>query len=103
MKLLTWNIQWGCGTDGRVDLERIVRTARGVADFDVFCVQEVADNGSCKSQAGAQGFDIVVTRVFKDLASGAEIRRENFQTHYAAEPIIRCIPPAAPAAPTPGG
>jgi endonuclease/exonuclease/phosphatase family metal-dependent hydrolase len=44
MKLITWNIQWGCGTDGRVDLERIVRTARAMADFDVLCVQEVADN-----------------------------------------------------------
>jgi endonuclease/exonuclease/phosphatase family metal-dependent hydrolase len=44
MKLITWNIQWGCGIDGRVDLERIVRTARAMADFDVLCVQEVADN-----------------------------------------------------------
>ena len=44
MKLLTWNIQWGLGMDGRVDLARIVRTARAMADFDVFCVQEVADN-----------------------------------------------------------
>jgi len=44
VRLITWNIQWGCGIDGRVDLERIVRTARGIADFDVLCVQEVADN-----------------------------------------------------------
>jgi endonuclease/exonuclease/phosphatase family metal-dependent hydrolase len=44
LKLVTWNIQWGLGLDGRVDLERIVRTARGLADFDVLCVQEVADN-----------------------------------------------------------
>jgi endonuclease/exonuclease/phosphatase family metal-dependent hydrolase len=44
MKLLTWNIQWGLGMDGRVDLDRIVRSARAMADFDVFCVQEVADN-----------------------------------------------------------
>jgi endonuclease/exonuclease/phosphatase family metal-dependent hydrolase len=44
MKLITWNIQWGCGLDGRVDLRRIVRTARAMADFDVLCVQEVADN-----------------------------------------------------------
>ena len=28
MKLLTWNIQWGLGMDGRMDLTRIVRTAR---------------------------------------------------------------------------
>jgi endonuclease/exonuclease/phosphatase family metal-dependent hydrolase len=44
MKLVTWNIQWGRGVDGRVDLERIVATARALADFDVLCVQEVADN-----------------------------------------------------------
>ena len=44
MKLITWNIQWGRGVDGRVDLERIVRTARDMADFDVLCLQEIADN-----------------------------------------------------------
>ena len=44
MRLITWNIQWGRGLDGRVDLARIVRTARALADFDVLCVQEVADN-----------------------------------------------------------
>jgi vancomycin resistance protein YoaR len=65
-------------------------------------VQEKADDGECHPQAGAQGFDITVTRVFKDLDSGAEIKRENFQTHYAAEPIIRCVPPA-PGAPAPAG
>jgi endonuclease/exonuclease/phosphatase family metal-dependent hydrolase len=44
VKLITWNIQWGRGVDGRVDLERIVRSARALADFDVLCLQEVADN-----------------------------------------------------------
>ena len=44
MRLLTWNIQWGCGLDGRVDLARILRVARSFADFDVLCVQELADN-----------------------------------------------------------
>ncbi len=44
MKLITWNIQWGRGVDGRVDLGRIVRRAREIADFDVICMQEVADN-----------------------------------------------------------
>jgi endonuclease/exonuclease/phosphatase family metal-dependent hydrolase len=42
MKLVTWNIQWGRGADGRVDLDRIVAHARRVADFDVLCVQEVS-------------------------------------------------------------
>jgi len=42
--LITWNIQWGRGCDGRVDLRRIVDTARAMADFDVLCLQEVARN-----------------------------------------------------------
>lgn len=44
MKLITWNLQWGRGLDGRVDLARIVAHAREMADFDVLNVQEVADN-----------------------------------------------------------
>ena len=44
MKLITWNIQWGLGIDGRLDLARIVADARRIADFDVLCLQEVADN-----------------------------------------------------------
>ena len=42
MKLITWNIQWGRGADGRVDLDRIVAHAQRFADFDVLCVQEVS-------------------------------------------------------------
>ncbi len=44
MKLITWNIQFGVGVDGRLDLARIVAHARSMADFDVLCLQEVADN-----------------------------------------------------------
>ena len=42
--LITWNIQWGRGCDGTVDLNRVVATARELADFDVLCLQEVARN-----------------------------------------------------------
>jgi endonuclease/exonuclease/phosphatase family metal-dependent hydrolase len=44
MKLLTWNIQWGKGCDGRVDLARIARVARAMGDPDILCFQEVAAN-----------------------------------------------------------
>ena len=44
MKLLTWNIQWGLGMDGRCDLARVVADAKRLADFDVLCLQEVSDN-----------------------------------------------------------
>jgi endonuclease/exonuclease/phosphatase family metal-dependent hydrolase len=42
MKLLTWNIQWGRGADGRVDLDRIIAHAKRFIDFDVLCLQEVS-------------------------------------------------------------
>jgi endonuclease/exonuclease/phosphatase family metal-dependent hydrolase len=41
MRLVNWNIQWGRGADGRVDLRRIVQEAKDLADFDVLCLQEV--------------------------------------------------------------
>ncbi len=44
MKLLSWNIQWGRGMDGRVDLLRILQTINQLGDFDVICLQEVAVN-----------------------------------------------------------
>ncbi len=44
MNLITWNIQSCRGCDGRVDPKRIVDTCRGMADFDVICLQEVARN-----------------------------------------------------------
>lgn len=44
MRLITWNIQWGRGCDGRVDLARIGRVLRETADADVLCLQEVAVN-----------------------------------------------------------
>ena len=44
MKLLSWNIQWGRGMDGQVDLGRILATIRQIGDFDVICLQEVAIN-----------------------------------------------------------
>ncbi|MGY1730422.1 VanW family protein [Geodermatophilus sp. SYSU D01045] len=70
-------------------------------------VQEKVDGGDCIAQSGVQGFDVTVTRVFRDLQSGSEIRRETFETSYAAEAVIRCVaPPPAPdpaAPPAAGG
>ena len=55
MKLLSWNIQWGRGMDGRVDLARILQTIRHEGDFDVICLQEVAVNFS--GLPGSRGED----------------------------------------------
>ncbi|MGY1988134.1 VanW family protein [Blastococcus sp. SYSU DS0669] len=76
-------------------------------------VQNKPDSPTCEPQSGSTGFDITVTRVFRDLDTGAEIKREDFRTRYAAEPVINCVPAEAPApgpegtvpggAPAPGG
>jgi endonuclease/exonuclease/phosphatase family metal-dependent hydrolase len=55
MRLMTWNIQWGVGMDRRLDLARVVGEARRIADFDVLCLQEVADN--FPELAGSPGED----------------------------------------------
>lgn len=43
LRLVTWNIQWGRGCDGRVDLGRIVSVLRSRGEPDVVLLQEVAD------------------------------------------------------------
>ena len=43
LQLLSWNIQWGRGVDGRVDLDRIVEVALQGGAPDVLMLQEVAD------------------------------------------------------------
>ncbi|HMV55248.1 MAG TPA: endonuclease/exonuclease/phosphatase family protein [Rhodocyclaceae bacterium] len=57
MQLITWNIQWGRGCDGRVDLARIARVLRETGDADVVCLQEVAVNFA--ELAGSSGEDQV--------------------------------------------
>ncbi|MGH8692394.1 MAG: endonuclease/exonuclease/phosphatase family protein [Burkholderiales bacterium] len=42
MRLLSWNVQWCRGIDGRVDPRRIAAEAKRLADPDVLCLQEIA-------------------------------------------------------------
>ncbi len=44
MRLLSWNIQWGRGLDGRVDLPRIVAAIQ--AEADGHCHALLMSNGS---------------------------------------------------------
>lgn len=57
MKLLSWNVQWCRGVDGRVDPARIAREAKRLADPDVLCLQEVAQGFT--TLAGSRGEDQV--------------------------------------------
>lgn len=53
MKLVTWNTQWCCGLDGVVSPQRIVDGARAMLDFDVLCLQEIAQGN--ETLEGAPG------------------------------------------------
>jgi endonuclease/exonuclease/phosphatase family metal-dependent hydrolase len=55
VKLITWNTQWCRGVDGQVDPARIVREVRAIADFDVLCLQEIANNFPDPRLAGSRG------------------------------------------------
>ncbi|MGH8706400.1 MAG: endonuclease/exonuclease/phosphatase family protein [Burkholderiales bacterium] len=55
LKLISWNIQWCRGVDGRVDPARIARVVRELCDPDVCCFQEVAINFA--TLAGSSGED----------------------------------------------
>lgn len=55
MKLITWNTQWCRGVDQKVDPARIIRQARAIADFDVLCLQEIANNFPDPRLPGSRG------------------------------------------------
>jgi endonuclease/exonuclease/phosphatase family metal-dependent hydrolase len=60
MNLITWNIQSCRGCDGRVDAKRIVDVCRATADFDVLCLQEVAQNfGDLPGSSGEDQFALL--------------------------------------------
>ncbi|TVT50157.1 MAG: endonuclease [Denitromonas halophila] len=42
MRVISWNIQWGRGADGVVNLSRIIDRIRALGPADVICLQEVA-------------------------------------------------------------
>lgn len=57
MKLITWNVQWCRGVDQQVDPARVVAEAKRLADFDVLCLQEIADNYPDPLLGGSAGED----------------------------------------------
>ena len=59
MRILSWNIQWGRGADGRVALERTIEVIRQAGPPELICLQEVGCNligmpgGDCADQPAA--------------------------------------------------
>jgi vancomycin resistance protein YoaR len=105
------DLQWKNDTDTGVYVDThwqpgsITVTFYGTKKYDIESVSgsrtnyrnpktvEKPDDGDCIPQSGVQGFDITVTRVFKDLKSGDEVNREDFHTSYIAEDVVKCVAP----------
>ena len=99
LNLVTWNIQWGCGCDGRVDFDRIVGDALKLADADVLCFQEVARN--YPGMPGSQGedqFDEIARRlpqhakvegVATDVRAPDGTRRHFGNAIYSRLPVVQ--------------
>jgi endonuclease/exonuclease/phosphatase family metal-dependent hydrolase len=69
MRLLSWNIQWCRGIDGSVDPLRIAREARRLADPDVLCLQEVADNFAALAGSRGENQAALLAQAFPGYAS----------------------------------
>ncbi len=101
MKLVTWNIQWCRGCDGRVDPARIVAHARALGDFDVLCLQEVASTFA--TLAGSAGEDQFVelarlvpgfepvAGIAVDVPDGAGGRRRFGNLILSRLPVLRVL------------
>ena len=65
MEIVSWNIQWGRGADGRVELKRIADVLRKL-NADVICLQEVAVD--MRGLAGAEPEDGVA--ILRSMLTG---------------------------------
>jgi endonuclease/exonuclease/phosphatase family metal-dependent hydrolase len=114
MNLITWNIQWGRGCDGRVDLQRIVDCALAMADVDVLCFQEVGRNyPGLLGSAGEDQFAALagllpgyrrVEGIATDVPAPDGTRRQFGNVIFTRLPVLQVFPyllpwPADPGAP----
>ena len=80
MRVVSWNIHWGCGRDGRIRIHAIIDVLRKL-NPDVICLQEVASNhpeleGSAsasqfKQLAGAFGGYHMIEQAPSEIAMSA--------------------------------
>jgi endonuclease/exonuclease/phosphatase family metal-dependent hydrolase len=101
LRILTWNIQWGLGIDGAVNLKRLIEEARAIGDFDVLCLQEVSDNfPDLKGNGGTNQFSelaqllpdyTAVEGVALDVPDGAGGRRRFGNMILSRVPVAQVL------------
>jgi len=100
MKLVTWNTQWCRGLDGIVSPRRIALGARALADFDVLCLQEIAEgyDDTMPGRPGDQPAELAALLPGHSLFFGAAVdeftaggRRQRFGNLVATRLPVRRV------------
>jgi endonuclease/exonuclease/phosphatase family metal-dependent hydrolase len=115
MRLLSWNVQWCRGVDGRVDAARIAAEVRRLADPDVVCLQELAANlpqlEGTKGEDQAHALAHLLPGYTTCFVSGVDVPSAGGRRGYFGNAIFSRLPvgrilrhslpwPSAPAAPS---
>jgi endonuclease/exonuclease/phosphatase family metal-dependent hydrolase len=106
VKLISWNVQWCRGCDGRVNPARISKVVKDMADVDVLCLQEVARNfPSLEGSAGENQYETlaalfpnytVVKGVATDVLAPQGDRHEFGNALITRLPILQVYPRLLP-------
>jgi endonuclease/exonuclease/phosphatase family metal-dependent hydrolase len=106
VNLISWNVQWCRGCDGRVNPARISKVVKDMADVDVLCLQEVARNfPSLEGSAGENQYETlaalfpnytVVKGVATDVLAPQGDRHEFGNALITRLPILQVYPRLLP-------
>jgi len=109
--ILTWNIQYGKGCDGVVDLARIGRVAKAMGEADVLCFQEISRNdpdiaGGADQAAGLQalfpGYEGFFGAGLDRISPQGRTRREFGNLLLSRLPVLQVYRHLLPQPPEPG-
>jgi endonuclease/exonuclease/phosphatase family metal-dependent hydrolase len=112
VRLISWNIQWCRGIDGRVDPARIASVARRLADPDICCFQEVAVNFPALAGSAGEDQAAILQALFPgfsahfawavDVPDGSGGRRRFGNLILSRLPVQRVLRHSLPWPPEPG-
>jgi endonuclease/exonuclease/phosphatase family metal-dependent hydrolase len=96
MRLLTWNVQYGKGADGAIDLARIAATAKAMGDADVICFQELAINFPGLDKGAGADQPVLLARFFPGYAPifrpSLDFRGANGKRQFFGNMILSRLP-----------
>ncbi|MGE5201144.1 MAG: endonuclease/exonuclease/phosphatase family protein [Acidobacteriota bacterium] len=96
MLLLTWNVQYGKGADGAIDLARIASTARAMGDADVICFQELAINFPALDKGAGADQPVLLARFFPGYAPifrpSLDFRADDGRRQFFGNMILSRLP-----------